>query len=101
MRFLPPKVLRIADDLIDQMFRNHNERIKQLVAVPITTGVLLEDMDIAAAGTDVIHGLERTPVGAIVVKSDTAAAFKLDDFTRTTITVTPSTGTPIVSLWVF
>lgn len=107
MKFLAPIAFRLAEakerlaEQVDRVLRNHDERIRELVAVSILRGKLIVDTDVTTSGTDVVHGLGRTPVGCIVLKSDAAVTYKKDDFNPKTITVTSSSGTRTVSLWIF
>ena len=74
---------------------------KEIVAKTILDGRLMEDIDTSTTALDVNHGLGRAPRGVIVTKSSTTASYSTTAYTSTTFTITASSGTPVVSLWVF
>ena len=75
--------------------------VKRLVALPLLSGRLIEDIDVDTSGVVVNHRLGRAPRGVIVVKSSTTASYQTDDFSQYSFTITASAGTPQVSVWVF
>lgn len=93
--------MRVADQAVGRILRNHDERIKQLTLIPILDGVLLQDVDVTTSGVTVGHGLGRVPVGCIVVKSPANVSYTTDEFTKTQLDVTCSSGSRTVNLWVF
>ena len=100
-RFLTPLVMRIAELVdVDRMIRSLSDRIAQIVDVPILDGQPFAGIEATTTGTEVVHGLGRTPLGAIVVRADTAATYVLDSFTKTSFTITSSSDST-VALWVF
>lgn len=107
MRFTPPLIFRLTNELgqlvrdVDRVARNLDQRVRELVAVKILTGRHIADQEVTTAGTAVFHGLGRVPLGCIVVKSDGMASFQSGDFDKSSITITSSSGTRTVSLWVY
>lgn len=74
---------------------------KDVVMLPILGGRLLEGLSASATGAVNDHGLGFVPRGVIVVKSDSAVAIAAGEFTQQSITLTTSSGTATVSVWVF
>jgi len=75
--------------------------VKRLVGIPFLSGRLIEDLDVTTSGLTVDHKLGRTPRGVWVVKSSTTASYQTDNFTQYSFDITSSSGTPVVSVWVF
>jgi hypothetical protein len=101
VRFLASIALRVADEAVGRVLRNLDERIKQLTRIPILDGVLISDVVVTTSGVTVGHGLGRVPVGCIIVKTPANVAYTTDEFTKTQLDVTCSSGTRTVNLWVF
>ena len=100
-RFLTPLVMRIAELVdVDRMIRSLDDRIRQIVNVPILDGQLFQDIDATDPGVEVVHGLGRTPKGAIVVRASAFAGYIIDEFNSTSFTITASEDST-VTLWVF
>lgn len=100
-RFLAPLILKVKSWAnVDRVLSNLDDRIRQIVKVPVLDGVLISDQDIPTAGVDIIHGLGRTPRGAIVVRASAGSRYTMDSFGATSFTVTASTAST-VDLWVF
>ena len=74
---------------------------KDVVAIAILGGRIIKDIDASTTPLEVDHGLGRVPRGLIVVKNSTTASYATGTFTKTTFTITASTGTPTVSVWIF
>lgn len=73
----------------------------ELVDVPLLGGRLVEDVSVDTTGVVVNHRLGREPRGVLVVKNSTTASYQTDAFSKTTLTITASSGTSTVSIWVF
>ena len=100
-RFLAPLIMRVLDwDAAERVLRNLDERIRQIISVPVMDGVLIKDKDIPTAGVAIIHGLGRTPIGAIVIRASAQSRYAMDTFNSTSFTVTASTAST-VDMWVF
>jgi hypothetical protein len=74
---------------------------KEIVAIAILGGTVIKDVSVTTSGVSVNHGLGRVPQGAIVIKSDSADSFQVDNFTKTTFDITSGSGAAITSIWVF
>ena len=93
--------MRIVDwESADRVTRSLDDRIREIVRVPLLDGLLLAEVGATTAGTAVVHGLGRTPLGVLIVRADTAATYVLDQFNQTSFTVTASADST-VNLWVF
>jgi hypothetical protein len=92
------RVLSFLD--VDRVCRSLSDRIVEVTGLPLVDGQLFEEVDATTAGTSVVHGLGRTPKGAIVVRADTAATYVLDEFNKTSFDITSSAAST-VNLWVF
>jgi len=101
--FLAPIALRLAKEFepIDRMLQNHDRRIRELTLVRILGGKLFIDKEVDTSGTEVVHSLGHAPIGCIFIKSDATVTYKTTGFNKTSITVTASSGTRTVSLWIF
>lgn len=59
-RFTPPVSIRLDDEGADRVARNLDQRVRELGAVRIAQGILIEDVDLAdATEVTVNHGLGR------------------------------------------
>lgn len=103
MRFKSPISFRLPSffEPVDRILRNLDERVRELAAIRILSGVLVQNKQVSSTSPAVTHGLRRMPFGVIVIKSDATVTYKLDNFTKNTVDVTPSSGTRTVSLWIF
>ena len=93
--------MRIVDwESADRVTRSLDDRIREIVRVPLLDGLLLTEVGATTAGTSVVHGLGRTPLGVLVVRADTAATYVLDEFNKESFDITSSAAST-VNLWVF
>lgn len=93
--------MRVRDFLdTERILRNLDDRVRQIVGVPLLDGDLFKDVAATTTGTEIFHGFGRTPKGALVVRADTAATYTFTSFDSSSFTVTSSADSTI-DLWVF
>lgn len=94
-----------GDEQLDRAMDDVDDALRPLQAVPLNDGVLISAVVLSAAGfRDVHHGLNRTPVGYLVVGA-TLAVNVFDDQANNphaskTLKLRSSVDAT-VSLWVF
>lgn len=103
MSFLAPISYRLKKEWepIDRLLQNHDKRIRDIVLIRILGGRLIIDKEVDDTGIEVFHTRDQVPVGCIIVKSSEAISYKTSDFNAKSITVTASSGSAVVSLWIF
>lgn len=80
---------------------NVDEVFKQLRTATILDGVLVNNVTITTAGVMVSHTLDRQPLGWIVVDRTNANAVHRTAWNSKTLSLTATTGSVTISLWVF
>lgn len=73
---------------------------KDLAAIELLGGRLLEAVEVTTTDAELEHGLGRVMRGALIVGSDVAQAYKLTEFTSLHYTISAGSEST-VSLWVF
>ena len=102
MGLISSAIFRVKDfDGVDRLIRHLDSRIKEIAAIRILRGRYVADVDVTTSGTEVLHGLGKTPIGVIVIKSEATVTYKSDQFTARSVRITSSSGTRTVSLWIF
>lgn len=76
------------------------EIIRQLVAIPILDGEVIEDIEITSSGVTVAHALQRVPIGWIPVRVSADVRLWDTGVDETSLTLDAS-GTATISIWVF
>lgn len=102
MRLSPIIAMRIASfEDVDRILKSITEWSKQVAAIAILRGRLVEDIAADSSGVTVEHGLGRAPKGAFVVKISETVAYSISDFTASSLAFETRSGSATVSLWVF
>lgn len=96
------KALNTDDDILNRIQNNLIQAIEPLTRVPIANGNMLQGISLVAGNNNINHGLDRKPIGYIVVSTTVQAYFadNIPTATTTSFNLVPSAATT-VSLWVF
>lgn len=104
MRFTSPITMRpkTLED-VGRMLRNLDDRVREIVSVPILRGRLVEVANVTSAGRTFRHGLGRQAKGGICVLqgSTTPRTISFREPTKTTLTVDAAAGDQTIWVWVF
>lgn len=98
--YLPSfKKTKHSDPEINRIQENALEKFNAYDSVPFINGNLLE-IDVSTTATDFNHGLNRTPIGFLVIDKNANADIWKTGATRTTIQLDASASASI-KVWVF
>jgi hypothetical protein len=111
-RLIPPTAVRLDDDKAERVRRNHDERIRELQAVPVVRGNLIKGIELAdATTTPISHGLGRRATVFVSPAQATSGAttgrireIRSADYDQRKFVVLQADGwgeTVTVDLWVF
>lgn len=96
------KALNTGDDILNRLQDNLIQAIEPLTKVPINGGILLSNVALSIGSNTVQHGLDRLPLGMIVVGNSAGSvlSYIASAANNKTIPVTASAATT-ASFWVF
>lgn len=85
-----------------QMLTKWSAILNPLIANPITQGIQIQSISLAAnTPLEINHGLGRSPIGWFLTDITTAAnVFRTDVFNPTNITLEASANT-VISIWIY
>ena len=96
------KRIGITDFDTRKLQENTAEYLNQITGNPILAGRLLKDVSVSTTAAEIAHGLDREPLGYLIVKADVqVTVFDTASITpKVTIKLTGS-ATATINLWIF
>lgn len=105
MEIKQPKSIQVKDFELSKIQGNFKEFAEQFSGLPFLTGVLLSangqtTFQITTSGLQIAHGLQRVPVGWILIDNDSNATIWRASWDDKFITF-DSSSTSNIKVWVF